>query len=94
MPYIKNEDYSTAKTQPDTPGELNYAITMLMIEYLTREGLSYANAAETIAAATEAAAEFRRRVLVPYENEKIAENGDVYPTHLLINTFHARMDGD
>lgn len=83
MPYILSQDYERAVDSPKTAGELNFAITCLMMRYLDRKGLSYTNAAETIAATTEAAAEFRRRVLVPYEDKKIAENGDVYPAHLL-----------
>ena len=83
MPYINEHRKEGAEANPRTAGELNFAITRLMIDYLDRKGLSYTNAAETIAATTEAAAEFRRRVLVPYEDKKIAENGDVYPDHLL-----------
>ena len=83
MPYIKEEDKERAEIFPATSGELNFAITCLMIDYLSQKGLSYTNASETLAQANEAAAEFRRRVLVPYEDKKIAENGDVYPEHLL-----------
>jgi hypothetical protein len=32
---------------------------------------------------TDAAAEFYRRVVAPYEDAKRAENGDVYPPQLL-----------
>ncbi len=83
MPFIKIEDYTRAMITPETPGELNFAITMLMIGYLSQKGLSYTNAQETISQANEAAAEFRRRILTPYEDKKIAENGDVYPSHLI-----------
>lgn len=82
MPYISPKDYPRAMITPETPGELNFAITMLMIGYLSQKGLSYTNAQETISQANEAAAEFRRRVLAPYEDKKVAENGDVYPSHL------------
>lgn len=87
MPYIPrsarqglNPDW-----QPCTPGELNYAITRLLVNYLhlyksTETGRpSYEHIAEAIAACTEAAAELRRRVLAPYEDLKCAENGDMYP---------------
>ncbi len=83
MPYVKSE-HRTDETifYPENPGELNYAITMLLIVYLENKGLAYTNIAETLAACTEAGAEFRRRVLVPYEEQKRAENGDVYPPTL------------
>lgn len=91
MPYCKAADKTrlnslsldTVGRTCSSPGELNYAITTLMIGYLDALGLSYANAAETLAGGNEAVAEFRRRVLVPYEDSKIRENGDVYPNHLL-----------
>jgi len=35
MPYIKQEDYDRATDKPETPGELNFAITIRIIEYLT-----------------------------------------------------------
>lgn len=80
MPYIA-EDRRThlVSEQPQNVGELNYAFTMLMIGYLARKGLSYDTINAISGAATEALAEFRRRVTVPYEISKIAKNGDVYP---------------
>ncbi len=89
MPYLKDADQHSLDelayfgVHMDTPGHLNYAITLLMISYLDRKGLSYANIAETLAGGTEAVNEFRRRVLVPYEDKKIKENGDVYPDYIL-----------
>lgn len=83
MPYINEHRKDVAEHHPRSPGELNFAITRLMIDYLSNRGLSYTTASETLAQANEAVAEFRRRVLVPYEDKKIAENGDVYPAHLL-----------
>ncbi len=93
MPYLKAADQHRLDelmyfgVHMDTPGHLNYAITLLMISYLERlaagKGLSYANIAETLAGGTEAVNEFRRRVLVPYEDKKIKENGDVYPDYLI-----------
>ncbi len=90
MPYLKDTDRHRLDellyfgTYMETPGHLNYAITLLMISYLERkDDLSYANIAETLAGGTEAVNEFRRRVLVPYEDKKIKENGDVYPDYLI-----------
>ena len=50
---------------------------------LDKSPLSYATVAEALSACTEAAAEFRRRVLVPLENRKMSENGDVFPRWIL-----------
>lgn len=64
---------------PRNSGELNYAITMLMHYYVTyMYGESYASISEALSACHEAEAEFRRRRLVPYEDKKIAENGDIF----------------
>ena len=59
-------------------GELNYQITCLLLDYLNYHGRLYRTMNEISGACTEALAEFRRRIIVPYENDKIASNGDVY----------------
>jgi len=59
-------------------GELNYAITELMINYLNRKGVSYTNMNEVVGVLECAKLEIYRRMTVPYEQIKIAENGDVY----------------
>lgn len=86
MPYItkKSKDLIDAGMLPTNKGELNYKITLLMIEYLqTQEKVGYGTISETIAAANDAAAEMRRRLLDPYEDDKMFTNGDVYPVNLL-----------
>jgi hypothetical protein len=60
-------------------GELNYAITRVALAYLADHGLSYSTINDIMGAFSGAQAEFYRRVAVPYENKKIAANGDVYP---------------
>ena len=60
------------------PGELNYAITEVMINYLNRKGVSYTNMNEVLGVLECAKLELYRRMTVPYENEKISSNGDVY----------------
>lgn len=77
MPYV-TLDVRLAKGEPKTCGELNYALTLLMIGYLKRKGLSYQTLNDISGAATESLAEFRRRVIVPYEEKKRKQNGDVY----------------
>ena len=85
MPYIKQKRRDalahTLGPKPDTPqnaGELNYAITMLLIQYWEDFGNRYQAFNDISGACTEALAEFRRRVASRYEDQKILENGDVY----------------
>jgi hypothetical protein len=85
MPYItqqrRNALASTLTPKPDTAknaGELNYAITLLLIQYWQEHG-RYQAINDISGACTEALAEFRRRVVGKYEDTKITENGDVYP---------------
>jgi len=59
-------------------GELNYCITMLCLDYLADKKLSYALLNEVMGVLSCARAEFYRRVVVPYEQAKCDENGDVY----------------
>lgn len=79
MPYIKDESRSWAEADPGTPGELNFAITSLLIGYLASSAGDYTTMNEIVGALECAKQEFYRRVMVPYENAKIEENGDVYP---------------
>lgn len=83
MPYIKPEDRDeVAMHEPKTPGELNYAITLLIRDYAhgyTYESkLSYQRINDVLGALEGAKLEFYRRVAAPYEDTKIKENGDVY----------------
>ena len=87
MPYInqKRRDamactLTPQPSAPETPGELNYAITMLLVAYWQRGPLpgNYTRINDISGACTEALAEFRRRVVGKYEDQKIIENGDVY----------------
>lgn len=77
MPYIKDEDRSRAMDEPQTAGELNYAVTTLIRDYVGQP-LSYQRINDVLGALEGAKLEFYRRVVVPYENAKMAENGDVY----------------
>ena len=63
----------------ETPaGDLNYVITRLLADWLGKRGLSYAALAEAVAVLETAKLEFYRRAAAPYEDEKVAANGDVY----------------
>lgn len=88
MPYITQEQrlkYAIVEDELDlaidedtTVGDLNYLLTLVMKEYLNKKGLRYATLNDIRGAIENAASEFYRRVAIPYEDEKIAGNGDVY----------------
>lgn len=79
MPYIEKElRGATALSNPFNQGELNYALTSLCIGYMRTHGKRYATINDCLGALEGAKQEFYRRVAVPYEDEKIKQNGDVY----------------
>lgn len=81
MPYIKKEDrlMLAVTGKPKTAGELNFMFTQLAICYIDDNGKSYQHINDVLGALEGAKLEFYRRLVAPYENKKIAENGDVYP---------------
>jgi len=80
MPYIKSEQRININdgVLPMNAGELNYAITTMLIGYVQLKGLNYQTINDIVGAVEGAKLEFYRRVAAPYENVKIKENGDVY----------------
>jgi len=82
MPYIKTEARDRLSEfgwpQPKTAGELNYCITRLAVDYLDGHDMNYYTINEIIGVLECAKQEFYRRMAAPYEDVKIAENGDVY----------------
>lgn len=88
MPYISQERRQQLEPQiidgkihwPPvlTVGELNYRITQLVMDYVNRVGQSYIVMNDVIGAMESAKLEFYRRIVVPYEDTKIQQNGDVY----------------
>jgi len=80
MPYIyqlRREYLDVYPIDAETPGELNYVITKLLIDYVGGE-VSYQSINDVVGALEGAKLEFYRRVASPYEDKKILENGDVY----------------
>ena len=61
----------------DTPGDLNYAFTVLCHGYLRKQGLNYQHINDVIGALEGCKQELYRRIAAPYEDDKIAQNGDV-----------------
>lgn len=79
MPYVEKARRNKGTlSQPCGPGELNYAITTLVLNYYLYSGQNYKAINDVVGALTCAKDEFYRRVAVPYEDQKIQENGDVY----------------
>jgi len=79
MPYITQDARNRINNMgPANPGELNYLITVLLIDYLHKMGKNYQNINDVLGALEGAKLEFYRRVASPYEDKKIQENGDVY----------------
>ncbi len=88
MPYIRPERralydealaaLSASVTSETSDGDLNYIITRALDDWLSKRGLSYAAIAGVVGVLETAKLEFYRRMAAPYEDEKIAANGDVY----------------
>lgn len=93
MPYIKQQDRDRiveCKLQPDmskyyvidtdkidNAGELQYAIAIMIKEYIKRKDNNYQTRNDIMGALAGAQMEFYRRHIIPYEDEKIEINGDV-----------------
>jgi hypothetical protein len=77
MPYIEEKDRVRATFHPKTAGELNYAITRLIQQFLG-ETPRYQQFNDVLGALEGAKLELYRRRIAGYEDKKIIENGDVY----------------
>lgn len=79
MPYIKEIDRERLEygSAPKTAGELNYLVTKLAHEYWRNCGQNYQAFNDILGALEGAKLELYRRRIAPYEDIKIAENGDV-----------------
>lgn len=83
MPYIDKKDRKEIRKQqvqevfPYGPGELNFAISVLCANHLTRYGEKYATYNEIIGALECAKLELYRRMVAPYEDIKRTQNGDL-----------------
>lgn len=81
MPYItkdSREHLEKEAEQISTPGELNYVISRLIDEYVSQQGMNYTTLNSVVGVLECAKNEFYRRVVVPYEDQKLEENGEVY----------------
>jgi len=81
MPYIDTDARTRIDSgePPGDPGELNYAVSRLIDDYLVRRGrLRYSHLNEVIGVLECAKLELYRRLAAPYEDLKREESGDVY----------------
>jgi len=86
MPYIRPEYREKFKTSINQisyditgTGEFNYCISSIAFALLQRDPEGGYEAMSAIRAAmNDASDEFYRRVMAPYEDQKMKENGDVY----------------
>lgn len=88
MPYITAEARQQADNElqsaglsfiPDNAGELNFIISRFISNYILEHGLKYAIVNEMVGALECAKMELNRVVIGPYEDEKMNDNGPVYP---------------
>ena len=81
MPYIpqaERADFINFRRAPNTLGALNYAITLLLMEWLEGRELSYETYNNMVGVLECTKQELYRRMIAPYEDFKCKENGDVY----------------
>lgn len=80
MPYVTN----LAKRQLsegcpiEKAGNLNYLVTKLLIQFWQNSPQNYQSINDIVGAVEGAKQEFIRRIVNPYEDKKIIENGDCY----------------
>lgn len=82
MPYIeKGNRHLVAPTfldlNPSNAGELNFVLTTIIRDYFSQHG-NYQGINDIVGALEGCKAEFQRRVVGKYEDQKIEDNGDVY----------------
>lgn len=81
MPYIPQADRKELDGQArfaTNPGELTYQISRLVAAYWRQHPHKFQTIAEILGSLSASESEFYRRVVLPYENAKLAQNGDVY----------------
>ena len=85
MPYIKKEDrrkfdkviLNNLSKLVETDGELNYCVSLLLHSILEKRGINYQNMNNLIGTLECVKLELYRKVVSPYEEAKIDENGTV-----------------
>ena len=79
MPYINElRKLAVEEKGPLNSGELNYLFTEICQFYWIENGQNYQAFNDIIGALEGCKLELYRRMVAPYEDQKIKENGDVY----------------
>jgi hypothetical protein len=86
MPYIEQKERELIVDKYEVvdpvfisnPGQLNYALTILVRGYIRNKGLNYQTINDILGALEGCKLETYRRVASPYEDEKRKLNGDVF----------------
>jgi hypothetical protein len=81
MPYVtqeKRDSFLRGEGIMETPGDLNFVLTKVCLEYLELNNQNYQTYNDIIGALECCKLEMYRRSVAPYEDTKIASNGDVY----------------
>lgn len=84
MPYISperravfDEHIENIAKNLQSGGEINYCVYRLCLEFIKSKGMSYTTSMVPFSALGAAQMELYRQIIAPYEDQKIAENGDV-----------------
>lgn len=80
MPYLEEsvkEALDSGLIKMSEPGHLTYRLYKCCLDYIAIRGKRFFSVCEVMGALTCCALEFYRRIIAPYEDKKIQENGDV-----------------
>lgn len=81
MPYIplaSRQALNLMERDAESPGELNYQLSLLVDDYVRSHGLSYQTINDVVGALVGVTAEFQRRIVGPYEDIKRRANSEVF----------------
>lgn len=81
MPYIPQSEKKRVDQDNliTTAGQFNYALNQLISIYIDQNDFNYQTSNDIIGAMECAKLELYRRLVAPYEDSKILQNGDVKP---------------
>lgn len=84
MPYINKNERPPYLFEPVTAGQLSYAVTRMCVTFRKNYWGSFGYAGYALVAGVLILTlfEFVRRAVNPYEDTKLADNGDVYEKEL------------
>jgi hypothetical protein len=83
-PYINEADrrYVDEGGVPLTPGELHYQLALAIDQFLATKKVNYIIFNDVMGVLTCLSHEIYRRIVAPYEDKKLKENGEVFITCL------------